>query len=125
MQMQVYRNDHDQMETGDKIRERRQALGLSQDQLADRLGSKRNDVSRYENAMHEMGICAFFQYCDALETTPLALCPERYMTDRTARLIRLFGELDGSGQDILLQMAERMRPQGNRAGNRLDRQDLP
>ena len=106
----VYRNEHDRTETGDKIRERRLALGLSQDQLADRLGSKRNDVSRYENAGHEMGICTFFQYCDALETNPLALCPDRYMTDSLTHLVRLFGQLTGPQREAVLRVAEAMLP---------------
>jgi transcriptional regulator with XRE-family HTH domain len=42
---------------GDKLRERRQALGLTQQRLADRLGVSRNTVARWER--EEMAIPGF------------------------------------------------------------------
>ena len=84
MQMPIERNINDKYEVGKKIKARREELGLSQDQLADRLGTNRNDVSKYETGKYEMGISALFQYAEALETDPLQLSPQRFNRGQTA-----------------------------------------
>ena len=50
------KNDNDKYEIGGKIRERRTALGLSQDELADMVGTDGNSISRHENGTREMKI---------------------------------------------------------------------
>ena len=50
------KNEHDKYEIGEKIREKRTALGLSQDELADLIGSDGNSISRHENGSREMKI---------------------------------------------------------------------
>ena len=78
MQMPVERRSSDTCEIGQKIRARREELGLSQDDLADRMGTSRVAVSRHENGINEMSICTLCQYADALETTLQQLSPERF-----------------------------------------------
>ena len=58
------KNDNDKYEIGGKIRERRTALGLSQDELADMVGTDGNSISRHENGTREMKISQFCQLVD-------------------------------------------------------------
>lgn len=78
MQRLVEREEQDKYEIGDNIRNRREELGMSQDQLADIVGTSRKAVSRYETGEREMGITFFTQYADALETEPMRLLPKRF-----------------------------------------------
>ena len=112
MQELVLRNGQDPVEVGRKIRERRKALGMSQDDLADRMGSDRNEIYRHENAKRDMSICTLFRYAEALEMTPQALMPERFSPARQAEkeegMARIYGKLSEESREILLRMAERM-----------------
>ena len=124
MQMLVEKDERGMEAVGENIRRRRQELGLSQDDLADRLGSKRTVVSQYENAKHEMSICTFLQYAAALESPPAALLPAdngngSYCTpadsgdgssaaSRKEKAGLLFGRLSENDQDLILQMLHRL-----------------
>ncbi len=122
MQMLVEKDERGMEAVGKNIRRRRQELGLSQDDLADRLGSKRTVVSQYENAKHEISICTFLQYAAALESPPAALLPAdngSFCTpadsgDRSSAASRketaslLFGRLSENDQDLILQMLRRL-----------------
>jgi len=66
----VLRNDQDKYEIGENIRLAREAQGMSQDDLADLVGTSRKAVSRYETGTTEMGIVTFFQYAEALNSRP-------------------------------------------------------
>ena len=106
------RNENDKYETGEKIRRKRMALGLSQDELADRLGTDGNSVSRHENGTREMKLSVFCQYAEALRTDPSELLPDRLSAHRQGSLARLTAAAaDLSEQDLalLLMMAERMK----------------
>ena len=122
MQMLVEKDERGMEAVGENIRRRRQELGLSQDDLADRLGSKRTVVSQYENAGHEMGICTFLQYAAALESPPAALLPAgngpfctpadsgdgSSAASRKEKAGLLFGRLSENDQDLILQMLHRL-----------------
>ena len=135
MQMLVEKDERGMEAVGENIRRRRQELGLSQDDLADRFGSKRTVVSQYENAKHEMSICTFIQYAAALESPPAALLPAgngdgsyctpadsgdgSYCTpadsgdgssaaSRKEKAGLLFGRLSENDQDLILQMLRRL-----------------
>ena len=68
----VLRNDQIKNEIGEKLRIKREKLGMSQDDLADLVGTSRKAVSRYETGTTEMGIVTFFQYAEALNSRPEA-----------------------------------------------------
>ncbi len=118
MQMPVERNENDAYEIGQKIRIRREALGLSQDDLADRMGTNRNMVSRHENGKNEMSICTLIQYAEALQTTPQQLYPDRLKQDteseRLAPISRILTQLSDSSLQILCSLAEHLRSQESR-----------
>ncbi len=112
MQMLIPWKAEDAEEVGRKIVERREELGLSQDELADRIDSSRVKIARYENAKHNMNICTFFQICEALETDPAEMAPERFNEQRNAgrqdEMSRVFSRLGEEEQELLLQMARKL-----------------
>ena len=112
MQEMVLRNGQEPVDVGRKIRERRKALGMSQDDLADRMGCDRNEIYRHENAKRDMSICTLFRYAEALGTEPQALMPERFSPARPAEkeegMARIYKKLSEESREILLRMAERM-----------------
>ena len=113
MQTVIWRNDNDPAEIGQKIRDRRQELGLSQDELADRIGTSRNYVSRHENGKHDMSACTLFQYAEALETDPLMLSPDRFKkepeAERLQPLIKILTLLSDDSLRTIQAMAERLQ----------------
>lgn len=57
-------------EIGAVIRSRRQALGLSQEQLAEKVGVSYQQVQRYENGMTTLNVENMQRIARALEVTP-------------------------------------------------------
>ena len=96
---------------GDKIREVREAQGLSQDALAARLGTSRNHVSRHENGENEMGIAAYFRYVEALGVDANALAPESArggVTPLQWHLLALTRDMPEDDLRAVLTVAERL-----------------
>jgi transcriptional regulator with XRE-family HTH domain len=62
---------------GLRIRERRRAMGMSQEALARRIGLTFQQVQKYESARTRVGASRLQQVADALETTPAWFFPER------------------------------------------------
>ena len=109
MQMLIPWRIEDTEEVGRKIASRREELGLSQDDLADRIDSNRGNINRCENAKSKMNICTFFQICEALETDPTEMAPERFNnrwnTSKQDEMNRMFSQLGEEAQELLLQTA--------------------
>ena len=110
MQMPVERNENDAYEIGQKIRARRKELRLSQDDLADRMGTNRNEVYRHENGLNEMSICTLMQYAQALQTTPNTLSPDRFTPDAAAERLypvtAILNRLSDESLQMIQQLAE-------------------
>ncbi len=113
MQSITWRNDNDRYEVGQKIRKRRLELGLSQDELADRIGTSRNYISRHENGQHDMSICTLFQYAAALEANPTMLCPDRFrqeaLPEMLSPIMQTLSHLSEESLRTILVMAERLQ----------------
>lgn len=58
------------MSIGEKIKELRKALGMSQDDLAEAIGANRVTISRYETGMYYPSVPALERLAVALRTTP-------------------------------------------------------
>lgn len=102
----------DMYEIGAKIRDRRIALGLSQDDLADMVGSDGNSISRHENGTREMKITQFCQYAEALCDDPADLLPDRLTKKPTGtheKLMRAASSLSEEELRCLLYLAERLK----------------
>jgi transcriptional regulator with XRE-family HTH domain len=65
----------EQVALGARIAERRRALGLSQDQLADRMGVERRTVQRYEGAVTDPRYGDLLLLARALGVPPGDLLP--------------------------------------------------
>lgn len=62
------------MTTGERIRKRRQELGLTQEELANKLGNKsRASVCTVENGKEDLTTTRIRQYAEALECSPAYL----------------------------------------------------
>ena len=99
----------DRVEVGAKIRELREAQELSQDDLACRLGTSRNQVSRHENGENEMGINTYFRYVEALNTDANALTPARLtmkITPQQWRLLVLTQDMREKDMNTVMMVAE-------------------
>ncbi len=102
MQIPVLRNENDAYEIGQKIRARREELGLSQDDLADRMETSRVAVSRHENGVNEMSICTLCQYADALGTTIQQLSPDRFQ--ESSIISNIFGTLSETNKQLIMSL---------------------
>jgi len=60
---------------GENIRKRREALGMSQTELANEVGTDRGTISRYELASKEMGVGKLCNVAVALGCKPGELMP--------------------------------------------------
>jgi transcriptional regulator with XRE-family HTH domain len=107
----VLRNEKDIEEIGEKIRLAREAQGMSQDDLADLMGTERVTVSRHESGTREMKIATFLQYADALNTDPALLFPDHVRTQENQspkeRLIEIIRRLPAEDVNAMLMTAER------------------
>ena len=107
----VLRQETDKYEIGEKIRDARKAQGMSQDDLAELIGSDPQTISRHESGSREMAIGTLFQYVEALCDKPEDFFPERFEHRETAqaeKIYRIAKTLDEEDLGILLAMAERM-----------------
>jgi len=106
----------DQREVGLRIRNVREARGLSQDKLGDMLDVDGNTIYRYENARGgSMTLDTFFRIVDVLGSTPNQLSPSRFDVHdhKTLRLIEAFNQLTNDQQKYFLFNVEAMA-QANR-----------
>lgn len=106
----------DQREVGQRIRNAREACGLSQEKLGAMLDVDGNTIYRYENARGgAMTLDTFFRIADALDSAPNQLSPSRFDTHdhNTQRLIEAFSQLTNDQQKYFLFSVEAMA-QSNR-----------
>ena len=67
----------DLVETGDKIRMIRETLGLSQDELAERMGLCKNSIYRYEKGIAPMKLDTFYQFADTFDVKPNVMLSDK------------------------------------------------
>ena len=98
---------------GEKLRQVREAQGLTQDALAMRLGTDRKVISKHESGQQDMKMSSFIDYLEVLDVTPDQLLPEHtYMKKEVLkidRLITIAKNLTERDIDILLAAAEQMK----------------
>lgn len=104
--MQEKKYDSDLVETGKRIREKREALGMSQEQFAELLGVSKNTVHRYETGGVEMGLKAFFRLSEITGALPNELSPTRLTEienkkDETNEIIHIIKGLNSKLKKIV------------------------
>lgn len=89
------------------LRERREELGLKQEEVGARMGSEKSDISRWETGAAEPRISSLFRHLDALETTLGDLADrmgesgaEKKLTDVLASALRLARDQEQGGPSL-------------------------
>ena len=82
----------DFIEVGERIREHRKALGLSQAQLAERTNLSNNTVSRIESAQVMLSAENLFLMAEALGVTPNDISPTRLQYKKKQSTLSLLDE---------------------------------
>ncbi len=78
---------------GENIRKRREALGMSQTELASELETSRSAICRYENGTREMGVTKLLAFAELLNCKPAdLLMGKRDLPD--AGVLALFQRLE-------------------------------
>ncbi|MFN3352774.1 MAG: helix-turn-helix domain-containing protein [Brevundimonas sp.] len=101
---------------GAAIRERREALGMSQSDLGRALGITFQQVQKYERGANRVSAPALILIAEALQTRPEMLmdvepAERTALTPRSPAVVRLAEIADGLGardQRLLLDVAERL-----------------
>ncbi|MDD3414977.1 MAG: helix-turn-helix transcriptional regulator [Lachnospiraceae bacterium] len=68
----------DLIEFGNKMKNRRKKLNISQEELAEKIDISNNTIHRIESAQTTTSIQTLFQIMDTLKTTPEDLLPSRF-----------------------------------------------
>lgn len=84
--------------TSERIKQRRTQLKISQEELADRLGTSQTQVSRYERGENDPTGNVLVKFADALDTTTDWLLGR---TDIAERPIRGAGDLADSESEVI------------------------
>ncbi len=94
---------HDSLrDFGERLRRRRRSLGLSQQQVADRLQlASADSVSRYERGAADPRLSAIVRFATALECRPAALLPVERVENPAGG-----GKLVEEGSSLLAALAE-------------------
>lgn len=103
------------MTIGDRVKLRRKELGLSVDDLSERLGKNRATIYRYERGdIESMPVTILEPLAKALHTTPAALmgwdtdtavAPDQLRQDEV-KLLGLYNELNELGQNKVIEDTE-------------------
>ena len=97
------------MTLGERIRARRQEIGISADELGRRIGKDRATVYRYENGdIADIPVSMIPTIADALSIHPSELVPwadtknGQATDDLTSELVKLFSQLNPNQQAYIL-----------------------
>ena len=82
------------MTTGEKIKQARKRAGITQQQLADRLGISYVVISQYENNKRNPKVDTIYKIASALEIDVSALLSDQYLNDYYESLIKKYASSD-------------------------------
>lgn len=97
---------HEKM--ADRLIETREAAGMTQEKLAEKVGLQSNSIHRYEAAERKINLFTAVKMADALNTTVDKLVPEEYIhktekTDIEREAEDVFHQLSPEEQKMLLR----------------------
>lgn len=96
---------------GEQIRDLRKQAGLSQDQLADKLGVPSNTVSRWETATYKPKLKDLDNLASVFGVSVAAFFPAQEASEPVAALMRKVKDLPKQDIDALIEFAEFKRAQ--------------
>lgn len=102
---------HEKM--ADRLIETREAAGMTQEKLAEKVGLQSNSIHRYEVADRRIGLYTAVKVADALNTTVERLIPEEYIhktekTDIEREAEDVFHQLSPEDQKTFLRLMKGM-----------------
>ena len=103
------RKDANAAPDGDIIKKYRSAIGISQQELADRMGTTRNTVVNWENDRTYPDIGTLRRLCDELDMPVqeyLGLPPGQELMHRESILLGIYREISETGKKIIDGVAE-------------------
>lgn len=88
-----------------RIRQRREMLGLSQDELAKKLGYKsRSSINKIEKGENDIPQSKILAFAEALNTTPEYLMGWNDTNSEEKELLNGFNSLSADGKNTLMTM---------------------
>lgn len=93
---------------GDKLIAAREKAGITQEQLADKVGVESNSIHRYEAAEREMGFSIAIKIAKALNIGVRELVPDEYIEHSVSeiskdQLLDVFYQLDEQDQKAMMR----------------------
>lgn len=106
---------------GERIKERREQLGMTQDDLAQILNYKsRSSINKIELGKHDLPQTKIKAFADALRTTPSALMGweamppvEKPLSSDEKALLEAYKRLDDASKEIVLNMVKGLAAKGD------------
>lgn len=93
------------MNLGDRIRQRRLQLNMSQQELADKLGyTSRSTINKIENNANNLRQTKIVEFAKVLQTTPIELMGWSDVDEITEKV----QQLSDTDRQIILSMIDRM-----------------
>ena len=97
----------DEMTTGEKIKQLRKALGLTQEELGNMIGVQKAAINKYESGVVvNLKKSTISSLAKALHVSPVELLSPDSLTDDEDLLICTYRSLSSSGKEYLLQQAQ-------------------
>ena len=99
-----------------RLREWRLAAGLSQEELAEKVGSTGQSIGRYEAGRRSVTLEMLALFARALDCRPADLLadPESVLDDRQRKLLADFDDLPAQDQDNVLDLVEALLERAER-----------
>lgn len=95
------------MTTGEKIKQLRKALGLTQEELGNMIGVQKAAINKYESGVVvNLKKSTISSLAKALHVSPVELLSPDSLTDDEDLLICTYRSLSSSGKEYLLQQAQ-------------------
>lgn len=92
-------------EVGERIKKRREELGLTKTEVADRIGVARTTLMRWERGdIGKVPLTVLYPLADTLETTPAWLMG--WEPDMDEEMADIFGKLDPADRAVILNLAK-------------------
>ena len=101
---------------GDKIRARREELGMTQDELAERMGYKsRSTITKIEKGVNDVTQSTLIKFAKALNTTPRYLLGWEDLQNQNSAIVPLISIMREDGEfvnlvDVFHQNRDKLQP---------------
>ena len=97
------------IQIGENIRKRREALGMSQTDLANEVGTNRSAICKYETGIREMGIGKLAEIAEVLDCSPSECFGAKTQAeDKLGTIVQRLLSLDDTSRNQIVSAMEYM-----------------